>query len=168
MDNTMPTYEGILEPWKVDLIACRAKRMGFGKHDLPDLTQRLAMVLGRFTYDPSKANGAKESTAVQALVDRYLRFVHRTADRYREHVEFASLRSEPTCHADDEYLAIDVRQSVAALSERDQVVCRGLAAGRSKAEIARELRCGWYTVERAIRRIAVRFEELELDGWLVR
>ena len=168
MDEMMPKYDGILEPWQVELIAQRAKRMGFGKHDVPDVMQRVAMALRRFKFDPARSNGAKESTAVQALIDRYLKFIRRTESRYQAKVEFASERTEPMCHADDEHLVMDVRKAMATLSERDQAICRDLMAGYSMYEIARRMRCGWYTVERAMKRIATQFEALEVDGWLER
>ncbi len=168
MDDRMPRYEGIMEPWKVELITSRAKRMGFHEDEVPDLLQDLALVLGRFRYDPVKANGAKESTVLQTLIDNHLLFVRRTAKRYRAHVEFASHRGEPTHHADEDHLAIDVRHAVAMLPEREQFICRSLAEGRSRHEIARRLGCGWYTLKRAIKRIAEHFEELGLEGWLDR
>ncbi len=168
MDDFMPKYDGVLEQWKVDLIAERAKRMGFGKHDVPDLMQRLAMILRRFKYDPANAHGAQESTVVQALIDKHLLFVRRTAARYQAKVEFASARTEPMCQGDDEYLVLDVQQAIATLSKRDQAICRALMAGYSKHALTSRMRCGLYTIERAMRRIAERFEELEVDGWLDR
>jgi len=168
MDDAMPKYDGVLEPWKVDLITARAKCMGFGENELPDLMQGLALILSRFEYDPDRADGAKESTVVQAVVDNHLLFVRRTAERYQAAVDAAAPRSEPMCDAEDDELALDVQNVLEMLPERERRICLGLAAGRSKAEIARRLGCGWYTVERAVRRIAAHFEELGLDGWLDR
>jgi len=166
MEDYMPKYDGILEQWKVDLIAERARRMGFGKHDLPDVMQRVAMALRRFKFDPARSNGAQESTAVQALVDRYLRFIRRTEARYRKKVEFASQRTEPMCHADDEHLVIDVRKAIAQLPGRDRDICLQLMAGCSLEEAARNVGCSWHTVKAAVGRIAAHFRRMEVDAWL--
>ena len=105
---------------------------------------------------------------MQALIDKHLLFVRRTAARYQATVEFASARTEPMCQGDDEYLVLDVQQAIATLSKRDQAICRALMAGYSKHALTSRMRCGLYTIERAMRRIAERFEELEVDGWLDR
>jgi len=168
MDDFMPKYDGVLEQWKVDLIAARAKQLGFGKHDWPDLMQRLVLILRRFKYDPANVNGAQESTVVQALIDRHLLFVRRTAARYQNKIEFASARTEPMCEPEDEYLALDVRRVVETLTEWEQAVCRELAANYSMEEIANRLGCSWHTVKITVDGIALRFKAEEVDGWLDR
>jgi DNA-directed RNA polymerase specialized sigma24 family protein len=168
MDDFMPKYDGVLEQWKVDLIAERAKRMGFGRHDVPDLMQRLAMILRRFKYDPENANGAQESTVVQALIDKHLLFVRRTAARYQEKVEFASARTEPMCDAENEHLALDVRQVVETLSEWEQAVCRELMAGCSLAETSKRLGCSWHTIKESVDQIVVAFKAKGANRWLER
>lgn len=168
MEDYMPKYDGILEQWKVDLIVQRARRMGYRRHELPDVMQRVALALRRFKFDPARSNGAQESTAVQALIDRRLLFMRRTEARYRKKVEFASERSEPMCHADDEYLVMDVRTAMAGLTECDRAICLQLMAGCSMDEAARNIGCSWHTVKAAVGRIAAHFRRMGVDAWLQR
>ena len=165
MDDAMPKYDGVLEPWKVDLIIARAKCMGFRKDELPDLMQDLALILSRFEYDPDRADGAKEGTAVQAVVDNHLLFARRTAERYQAAVEAGAPRSEPMCDAEDDELAYDVQEILETLPEQERLICLGLAEGRSKDELAAQLGCSWHTVHKAVRRMASHFRELGLEGW---
>jgi DNA-binding NarL/FixJ family response regulator len=162
----MPKYDGIIEQWKVDLITHRAKLLGFRPHELPDAMQEAVLVVLEFQYDPNHANGATERTALVPIIDNRLRKMKRSATRYRAHVERHGLNAPEFSREEVDPRVLDVATVVAGLTEREQVVCRGLAAGLSKAQIARELGCGWHTVERIIRRLRQRFEELGLDGWV--
>ena len=162
----MPNYDGVIENWKVNLIIYRAKRHGFKPHEIPDALQEAVLVVLEFEYDPNHANGATERTALTTVIDNRLRKMKRSAARYRMHLE--RLGQDATEFSRDEIdpRVIDVASAVADLSEREQTVCRGLADGLSKARIAKQMGCGWHTIERIIRRLRQRFEELELDGWV--
>ena len=162
----MPKYDGVLEQWKVDLVIHRAKLLGFRPHELPDALQEAVIVVLDFQYDPNHANGAAERTALITVIDNRLRKMKRSATRYRAHVERFGLNATEFSRDEVDFCAMDVASAVADLTEREQSVCRGLSEGFSKAQIARKLGCGWHTVERVIRRLRDRFEELGLDGWM--
>ena len=162
----MPKYDGVIEQWKVDLITHRARLLGFRPHELPDALQEAALVVLGFEYDPNHANGARERTALVTIIDNRLRKMKRSATRYRAHVERLGQSASEFSREEVDPRVLDVATVVADLTEREQVVCRGLADGLSKAQIARELGCGWHTVERIIQRLRRRFEELGLDGWV--
>ena len=162
----MPKYDGVIEQWKVDLITHRAKLLGFRAHELPDALQEAVLVVLEFEYDPNHANGATERTALVPIIDNRLRKMKRSATRYRAHVERLGQSALEFSREEVDPRVLDVATVVADLTEREQAVCHGLADGLSKAQIARELGCGWHTVERVIRRLRKRFEELGLDGWV--
>ena len=63
-------YEELFDDWKIELALGRIRVMGFPKRDWPDLMQELAMVMLECRYDPAKANGATEETALFAVVSR--------------------------------------------------------------------------------------------------
>lgn len=159
-------YDGIVEPWKVELIVARAWRMGFRRDELPDVQQQLILEVVGFKYDPARSNGAKESTALQSVVDNHLKKMCRTTARYRARVDRLRDTPPPEAVFENHERTVDVRSAVAALSEREREVCRALSEGYSKQEIAKLLRCGWHTVDRLMRRIRAAFEELGLDGYL--
>jgi len=161
-------YDGLVEQWKVDLIVRRAKRMGFRNDELADIQQEIILDVLEFQYDPAKSNGAKERTALQSLIDNRLRHIRRTA--MREKVKIKRIRDQVRQSYDDaeQQRVLDVHDAIAALSPREQAVCRALAEGRSKHEIAKQLGCGWHTVDRLVCRIRDRFEKIGLDGWIDR
>lgn len=161
----MPKYDGLIERWKVGLIATRAKRMGFRRHEIPDILQEVVPELLKFKYDPNHANGAHERSALVPIIDNHLRKMIRSGQRYTAHLErLAELTMEGYDHIDAR--AMDVAEVVACLPEREQVICRLLAQGHTRNAIARQLGCGWHTVDRMIEQLRERFEKLELDGWL--
>jgi len=159
-------YDGLVEPWKVDLIIARAKCMGFRCDEIEDAQQELILEVMNFRYETRKSNGATETTVLIALIDNLLKKLVRTRARYRAHLdrfrEEAERSYEPM--TGDER-AIDVQNVVASLAERDREVCRALGFGLTKHEIAKLLGCGWHTVDRIVGRIRQRFEECGLDAW---
>ncbi len=58
------SYDGLVERWIVDLIAARARRMGFRTGEIPDIQQQIILEVMAFRFDADKSNGAKESTAL--------------------------------------------------------------------------------------------------------
>lgn len=64
------SYDGVLDDWKLKLITRRARRMGFRDFELDDAQQQTVLALLHFRFDPARANGACESTAVTAVIDR--------------------------------------------------------------------------------------------------
>lgn len=159
------SYEGVVERWKVDLIVARAQQMGFRSDEMPDIQQQIVLEVLAFEFDAS--NGAKESTALQALIDNHLKKMCRTTARYQAHLK--RLVDERTFETDfaAEERAVDFRAVLAELTEREREVCLALAEGAKKHEIARRLGCGWHTVDRLIARVRERFEDNGLDGYLL-
>jgi DNA-directed RNA polymerase specialized sigma24 family protein len=162
----MPTYEGFIEKWKVDLIVTRAKRMRFRAHQLPDVLQDIVPVLRDFVYDPDRADGATERTALSVVIDNHLKKRRRSEQRYQARIE--RLREKTTEPRFDEIdvRAIDVEIAVSALPEWEQTVCRGLARGWSKRRIARELGCSHYTLNRIMAGLREHFRAIGLGGWI--
>ena len=157
-------YNKLLEPWKLELIVSRAKRMGLQWNDIQDVQQGIIREVICFSYKRAKSNGATEATALTALIDNYLKKLIRSEARYREHLDqFSSQERRSYDPVPDEQLAMDVREAVGALSEQERVVCQALSQGQSKSQIARTLGCGWHTVDRLFRHIRRRFEKLGLD-----
>lgn len=104
------SYRGVLARWKVELIAKRARRMGFRADEIPDIQQQIVVDLLAFQFD--RANGAKESTALQALIDNQLKKICRSTARYRAHLErFGAERPRQTSTDRLSALADDQRES---------------------------------------------------------
>jgi DNA-directed RNA polymerase specialized sigma24 family protein len=162
----MPNYDGLVDTWKVNLIVQRAKRHGFKPHEIPDALQEVVLVLLEFQYDPDQANGATERTALTTVIDNRLRKMKRSAARYRKHLECLGQDATELSREEVNPLAIDVASVVTDLSEREQLICRGLADGLSKAELAKQMGCGWHTIDRIVRGLRNRFEQLGLAGWV--
>jgi len=128
-----------------------------------------------FRFDEAKSNGACERTALTSLIDRRLMTILRTKKRYEKHVEPmpATTRddgdgeSEPfTEPIEQESLAMDVRDAIAALPAEEQAVCTALADGESIAEIARRLGRNWHAANKLVARVRQHFEVLGLDAWI--
>jgi DNA-directed RNA polymerase specialized sigma24 family protein len=162
----MPNYDGIIEKWKVNLIIHRAKRHGFKPHEIPDALQEVTLVLLEFKYDADRSNGATERTALTTVIDNHLRKMKRSTARYRKHIECLGQDATEFSHEEIDPLTLDVADVVDGLSAREQVVCRGLADGLSKSQLARQMGCGWHTIDRIVRSLRERFEQLGLDGWV--
>ena len=159
-------YDGFVERWKADLIVSRARRMGFRPDEIPDVQQQIIMEVAAFRFVPAKSNGATQTTALVAMIDNKLKQICRTMVRYRLRLD--RLREEPIPNPDfeDQQKIMDIHDAVAALPEREQLVCKALSEGCSKREIAKLLHCGWHTVDRLIRRIRAYFEDIGLGGYL--
>jgi RNA polymerase sigma factor (sigma-70 family) len=162
----MPKYDGVIEKWKVNLICTRARLMGFRGHELPDAMQEAALEVLAFRYDPDRANGATERTALTTVIDNRLRKMKRAATRYKAHVE--TMGQDATEFSRDEVdpCAMDVASALADLTPREREVCQGLADGLNMTEIARQIGCGWHTVERIVKRLRGQFRDMGLAGWI--
>jgi len=166
-------YANLLSQWKVDLIKRRGLRMGFRRDEIDDLQQQIVPHLLRFTFDPAKANGASEKTALTALIDRQLKAISRAQARYRRHVEqplqdFETDEETPpsAIFYEPSDMVLDVQLTVAALSPRERAICTALSEGRPLSEIAQLLQCDWHTVQSDIQNIRTRFENLGMQGWI--
>ena len=157
-------YGELVEPWKLNLIISRAKRLGLRGEDIQDIQQELVLDVMQFRYDRAKSNGATEATALTALIDNYLKKLLRSDARYRGHLDqFSRQEKRSYDPVPDEQQAIDVQDAIGALSEQERMVCHALDQGQSKSQIARTLGCGWHTVDRLIHRIRRHLEKFGLD-----
>ena len=161
-----PNYDGLIEDWKIELIVQRAKRWGFKEHEIPDVLQDVVLELLEFEGDPDKAQGAQERTLLHGFVDNCLKPRRRAASRYEAKLARLSRFSQPDSYSSTAPLAIDIAATTTPLTPEEQRVCRLLATGHTRNAIARQLGCGWHTIDRMIEQLRERFEELELDGWV--
>ena len=83
----LPSYEGLIDQWKVDLIVDRAVRMGFRKDELPDVLQEVVLVLLKFKYESMHDSSAQEKTVLTSVIDNQLMNVLRGKTRYSGKVE---------------------------------------------------------------------------------
>jgi len=163
-----PRYDGLIEQWKVELIEGCARRMGFPAHQIDDLKQDIVPELITFKFDTSKSNGAKESTAVQAIIMNQLRNKQRTYAR--EHTKIERYKQLMPRHAETcpskQPRELDVREAIEPLEPNDRAICNRLANGESVENIRKQMGCGWHTINRVILRLRKHFHELELHRWL--
>jgi len=162
-------YDSAVEPWKVQLIARRARRKGFLGADLEDAQQEIILDVMAFQFDPEKSNGATEVTALTALIDRRLSTLRRTRQRYEK--RFARPADEEALLNGNQYedqgqLVIDVRGVLEDLSPSERLLCRALADGQSIRQIAKQRGCSWHTVQRQVANIRATFEAQGLSYWL--
>ena len=157
-------YDGLLEPWKVQLIISRATRLGFRRHDLEDVQQDVALAIIDFRFDPGR--GVAESTVLTALVDNRLKSLRRKARRYIARVANATDTAAPEPESFPEWnlpLRLDVLAAETTLSPSERTILSSLAQGQSVRQIARRMGHGWHRVNRVIRRIQDRFRKMGLE-----
>lgn len=156
-------YDGLVEPWKIELIVNRAKQMGFRGSDLDDIQQDIIQDLMCFRFDPAKSNGASESTVLIAVIDHYLTDKLRSDSRRRVCLDrLASEIKQSYDPTQDERRILDMQRVIETLPPRERDICNLLAQGCSIHEIAKMRVWGWHTVERLIGNIRERFEEVDL------
>lgn len=165
--NATPNYNGILTDQQVTLILARARKLGFRRHEWPDALQEVAIELIEFEYDQKKANGGDETAILITTIDNRLCKMIRGAERDKARIDAIAPTVPQTCDFLSEELAADVREAIETLDPRDRQVAEMLAAGHSKAQIARTLGGDWHVVNRACRRIGMHFRQLGIDGWLL-
>lgn len=165
------SYDGLLDPWKRELITKRAKRLRMRQEDIDDAEQEIALALMEFQYVKEKPNGGSESTTLTTIIDRQLRLICRSEARQRKRAEqcWSSMPARehaaevPSCEGVVSTIS-DVRQALASLDERAKAVCQALAQGTPVYLIGKSLGLKRYTVERIIEAIGQRFSSLGLDG----
>ena len=163
---TQNRYDGLLEPWKVQLIISRAKRLGFRRHDLEDVQQEVMLEVIAFRFDP--ARGTAESTPLTTLIDHRLKALRRKAARYAARITNAgdTVTLEEACLVYDDSTAIrlDVMAAMTRLTDEELAVCLRLIQGQSVRQIARQLKRGWHSVNRIIQGIQDRFGTMGLEA----
>ncbi len=170
-------YGALLEGWKLDLLEVRARRKGLRDCDLEDAEQEIVPAILNFTYDPANANGATETTALTAVIDKNLTAFQRASvrQRMRDH-KYAELSGlvegsqprEPMYPDHEPRLSrtMDVRAAVAGLTPLEQSVCAALSRGDSCLKIARDLRVTRYRLECIIEGIRDHFQDMGLGAWV--
>lgn len=151
-------YEGVLEGWKVKLALQRARRMGFRDDELDDVIQELVLKLVDVEYDANHANGATERTMLTSVIDRQLCKMRRSAARRQELEEQVAISADATYDDSGVQLRMDVETVLGMVDDEQRRVCDLLSQGCSKSAIAKELGCGWHTVDRIVRDIRRKFE----------
>jgi len=158
------SYEGLTEPWKVELLVRRAKRAGFRGKDLEDVQQELITHVIQFKYDPAKCNGASEATALTALINNKIKHLVRDGLRYGKYLDRFGKIAKQKYEPDDLDLGdLDVRLAIEALPNDEQAVCKALGQGYTKEETQKHLGIGRMKLDRLIRQIHARFSKLGLN-----
>ena len=167
----MESYGEEVERWKLDLALSRIAQMGFPENQWRERLQDAVLAMMEVSYDPNDESGATEATLLYRVVTNRLIDVLRRQNRNKKpfvsleaHIEQNGPMACPK--AEQEELILDVRLTIADLPERHRRTCEALLRGESRAEIARRLRCGWHTVNRALPRIRVRLHALGLSEWI--
>lgn len=176
-----PESPRTIEPWKLDLIRERARRMRFQEADIDDAVQEIAIELLDFHYDPHASHTATEATVLTRLIDNRLRMRRRAESRYLKRLEKLHDAHRPairtTIDEPDERrvpaydenpgAVLDVRGAIASLDAPEREVCQLLGEGHSVSDIARQLGCSQTTVRNHIEKIRQRFTDLGVNLWIV-
>jgi DNA-directed RNA polymerase specialized sigma24 family protein len=174
--NNHETHDNSIPRWKTDLIQIRARRLGFQTHELEEIQQDLLPNVVDFRFDPSKANGGTERTALTRVIDNLLIKIVRSRGRYQKMVNTVAEQAQhdEACREDlAEAPGItawdrqhDVADCLQRLDDEDRLVCEALAEGEAVSQIARRLGLSWSAMEAVIARIRQRFTAMGLDAWM--
>ena len=160
--------------WKAALINRRALQRGFRKDEIDDLQQELSLIFSKFVFDPAKANGGSERTALLAIINNHLSMAQRTNARYLRAVDgFAEAQTAPSIRgpgqADHEIAcdrAADVRTMLAGLSPGDRAIAEGLMNGDPVSAIAKRRHRSRHAIVLGIARIRDHAKACGLDLWV--
>ena len=164
-------YGQLVEEWKVDLILKRATRMGFRRDELEDLQQDIIQAVLNFEFVSQKSNGAKEHTALTALIDNQLAFIQRRETRRRNCEEkyrqiYGAQKVFSNSQDDAVSLSLDLQAAIARLAPVEHAVCSALMQDEAQSVIASNMGATRYKVEQLIECIREQFQELDMDGYL--
>jgi len=144
--------------WQVATTISIAQGLGFQEEDIADAIQDVAIKLLAFNHDPKRSS---ERTAAHAVIHNTLVDILRTRICRRRHVDLLEERKdfvEPS--VPDQTESVDVWEAVEHLDQQDQAICRKLSEGYSINEIAKDLGLPWKAVNRAIKHLRSRFEDM--------
>jgi RNA polymerase sigma factor (sigma-70 family) len=168
-DVRFGSYEGVVEKWKVRLAVSRIRAFKLPKDDWEDALQDIVVAIHEFEFDPARANGAKESTALCQLINNLLCNQIRSRVRHRRKMEAYATTStlefdEETGeavdgHEEEDFTAADVATVVASLTPRQREVCVRYARGESLRKIGRAMGLRWDRVRAILRSSRRRFEK---------
>lgn len=168
-DVRFNSYEGVVETWKVRLAVSRIRAFKLPKSDWDDALQDIVIAIHEFEFDPRRAAGAQESTALCQLINNLLCNKVRSLVRHRRKME--NYTAEANIEFDEEtgeavdpqpqeesIVAADVASVVASLSPRQREVCVRYARGESLRKIGRVMGLRWDRVRGLLRSSRRRFE----------
>lgn len=170
-----------IEPWKLELIRERARRMRFQAADIDDAVQEIAIELLDFHYDPNVSHTATETTVLTQLIDNRLNMRRRAESRYLKRLEklhddhrpaIRTTVDEPDERREPAYdenpgAVLDVRDAIDSLDAPEREVCQLLGEGHSISDIARQLGCSQTTVRNHVEKIRRRLIQLGVQLWIV-
>ena len=163
-----------IDQWKLKLVRARAVRLGFRGADLDDVQQDVLIEVMMFRFQPDRANGANEKTALTALIDRRLLMARRQRHRYQQRLERiqqwtdpqnAGIDCEQANHEERTSRRLDFGVLFETLTPEDRALCDALISGESIASIADRLQCSWHTVKRRLDHLRQRVVEMGVDGY---
>ncbi len=164
-------YGPAIDKSKVDLIAARARRLGFRRQDIEDAQQQIVLVLMDFRFDAAKSNGATEKTVITAIIDRQLLAIRRSRRRYASHVAGSEHIPLDVADATDSKtsqrqfaMMVDLEKARTHLSSEAREICDSLAGGSSLNAIAEQMGLSWHTVRRQVVQIRQCFVRLGIDA----
>lgn len=159
-------YEGLFEEREVELIGRWARRSGLQPDEIPDVLQEVAMDVCQQLEEWLATQGADRRQMLWILTRNVSGKIKRADRRRRRRDEQKALMTEEAYCDTTMPARLDVQDVVAGLDERCQTVCALLSQGLSKSQIAKQMQCGWHTVDRLVRTIRERLEAAEVDEWL--
>lgn len=151
-------YDGVLDDWKVELALQRARRMRFRDDELDDVIQELVLTMLDVEFDDDHADGATERTMLTSVIDRQLCKMRRSAARRQDLEQQVAIPADATYDDSHVQLRMDIQTILETVDDEHRRVCELLRQGYSKAAIARQLGCGWHTVDRIVRDVRKKFE----------
>jgi DNA-directed RNA polymerase specialized sigma24 family protein len=151
-------YDGVLEDWKVELALQRARRMRLRDDELDDVIQELVLTMLDIEFDDDHADGATERTMLTSVIDRQLCKMRRSAARRQDLEQQVAIPADATYDDSHVQLRLDVETVLGAVDDEHRRVGNLLSQGYSKAAIAKQLGCGWHTVDRIVSDIRKKFE----------
>lgn len=154
---------------KLDLVKCRARIMGFRRHDLEDAVQEVMLSVLEFEYDPEQPDGGAETTALTTVIDRKLVSLKRVNRRHARIAQWATdelaakcqgLEDGPSSEDDRANHCLTKEEVACIIAKMDddmQQVCQLLMDGQTTNAIAAQLGMGWERVVRLVSLIRERF-----------
>lgn len=130
------------------------------------------MDISTLKYDPKNTAGADEATVLIAVIDNKIIDLlrkqsgrQRGYERYLKQKGYTDPQRQSLSYCENYALRCDLKQAIAALSDRQKAVCLGIMEGWSIREIARRLHCRQETVRRTIKAIGRTFKARGIDQW---
>lgn len=164
-------YGDLIKPGEVELIAWRARCLGFREDEMPDLQQEIVPKLAnaRFNHNGS----ACRKTFMINIINRQIDNIRRDRQRSPRRANFDTVPLEavgenslPSVDGIERLcLRLDLQDALDRLSADERLICLSLQRGESQTEIARATGVCRSAVSRRIRRLAEKLRKLGLDQY---